>query len=255
MQIKMARKRMGRRRTRKASYKKRRNGIRRRSKRVKRAMGLSRLRPFSGFPGRKLCKFTYARRVFLDPVEPSTIATYQFHANGPYNPDFTAPASDHQPRGWDQWEPFYDHYIVIGSKINVKLMMNNPVSTYNKPLVAGVRLVDAAGSGTLTPNTWEWLRENGYNMKMWLPNENDTRPLRISAGYSPKKFFNVKDLKDNITRLGAQQGALPSEDAIFQIWLGTVNGDQIPGQSVLALVTIDYLVMFSEPKRLNVSSI
>lgn len=52
----------------------------------------------------------YATRFLMDPGAAGTAATYNFAANGMYDPDITGVG--HQPRGFDQVMALYDHYIV-----------------------------------------------------------------------------------------------------------------------------------------------
>jgi len=71
----------------------------------------------------------------------------------------------------------------------------------------------------------------------------------LTQTYSAKKFFNVKDVKDNLTRLGAATSTGPSEQAVYTIVIGSVD------KAALAItydlvIEIEYIILFSEPKQL-----
>lgn len=242
------------RRARRPAYKKRRNVKRRKIKRVKRTLGLNRLKQFSGFPAGKIAKFRLSNRVFLDPVEPSSWSSAAISANNPNNPA----AGATQPRGWDQWTQYYNHYVVIGSKITCRAIVNNPGASgapWNVPIAFGVKLLDVPVTSpvALSGNNWQFIDELGYNHKLWIPSQNSNRPQVVTARYSPKKFFNIANIKDNLTRLGAAVGNSPTEQAYYNMWFATMNNDQIGTESLLVLVTVEYIVLFSEPKEIGLS--
>ena len=62
-----------------------------------------------------------------------------------------------------------------------------------------------------------------------------TRAGVVSKTFSAKKFFNVANVLDNISRIGAPRTANPSEKAFFAMSI---------------LVTVEYIVVFSEPREL-----
>jgi len=68
---------------------------------------------------------------------------------------------------------------------------------------------------------------------------------RLVAKYSAKKFFNVKDVKDNLDRIGSAIGSNPTDPAFYNL---TIQSE--PSMTVELLVLIEYIVLFSEPKEL-----
>jgi hypothetical protein len=77
-------------------------------------------------------------------------------------------------------------------------------------------------------------------------------PRKVSKTYDPRIFFNIKDIEDNWKRLGALISADPAEEAYFTVFAGSAATSNDP-PAVNCLVTIDFTVMFSEPKELPVS--
>lgn len=241
------------RRARKAPYK-RRHGKRKRIRRAKRALGVSRFKQYSGFPQSRMVRLRYAETVSMDPISTSTATYYNFRANSCFDPNETG--TGHQPRGWDQWTQFYNHYVVVGSKCSIRWIVDRPDSTGddNAAIAVGCRLNDSnipIFSGV--QEAFQHISELGFSYRLMIPNIYKTNSVRTVCKYSPKKFFNVKDMKDNFSRLGANVGTNPVEDALFQMWLCGVGSGPLEGVGVKACVTIDYIVVFGEPKNLSLS--
>jgi len=75
------------------------------------------------------------------------------------------------------------------------------------------------------------------------------KPSTLTKGYSAKKFYNITNIGDNIDRLGAGILANPSEEACFSVFAGPTPGSATDIGTVYVTVSIDYIVMFSEPKE------
>lgn len=80
----------------------------------------------------------------------------------------------------------------------------------------------------------------------------DNRAKKIKMNFSTKKNFNVRDVKDNLTRLGATIAANPTELSYFNVWL---QGLDVQTVSVNLIVHIDYIVLFSEPTEMAPSTV
>ncbi len=208
---------------------------RRRRKRKKTNMG----QVLSGLP--TTMKFRYCDVLQLDPSA-GVVSKHQFRANSLFDPDSTG--TGHQPKGFDQWTPFWNHYIVTGSKITVQFTgsgSNQPGSVF------GVGIVPTTGGLGSTPAA---ICENNIaNWQVAGLSANDSMKHSITAYYSAKNYFNITDVKDNVDRLGAAITANPAEDVLFEVFFGALDATVNP---VLAdiLVTIEYTASFSEPKIL-----
>lgn len=165
----------------------------------------------------------------------------QFRANGIYDPNLTG--TGHQPFGYDTWATLYNHYVVVGARINFKLFTN----ALNAPSMMGAFLSDDTTLPYTTPDGFIEAKKGTW--KTCQLRAGTMMPTAISK-YSARQFYNVKDVRDNIDRLGATIGADPSEQAIFNLWFATLDGSTA---TCYATITIDYIVQFSEPKDLNQS--
>lgn len=201
-----------------------------------------------GFPKNTMVKMRYVDTITLNPGI-ATLANYQFRANGIYDPDITG--AGHQPLGHDEFGLFYNHYCVVGSKITAKFTYGSAAASTAAQI--GIYLSD----DTSIPTNGNDICEQGLG-KFDLMGALAYAPVagrsksnvpQITNTYSAKKFFNIKDIKDNVSRLGAAWNASPSDQAIYNVWVYPMDGSDLGVFNVL--VTIDYIVMLSEPQTLQ----
>jgi len=196
-----------------------------------------------GFPKTNTIKLRYVDSVSINPGV-LTLNYHQFRANSCFDPDFTA--TGHQPMMFDMWSSLYNHYVVLGAKIEVKFLFNSttPVSG---GVIYGINLSD----DTTITNDPTTMMEQGLSKYMVMGSQQSLATVgsapSLSHTFSAKKFFNVKDVRDNVTRLGAMVTANPSEVAIFNVFCGSLTSTDIT--SIQCLVTIDFIVQFNEPKE------
>jgi len=196
-----------------------------------------------GFPKTTMVKLRYVDYATLNPGI-YTVGTAIFKANGCYDPNTSG--TGHQPMGFDQWASFYNHYIVVGAKITAVL---NTSSTVYSGCIFGINLNDDLTMSTDIGT----VMEQGLS-KFKMANFNTTsgsgNGIRVSKGFSCKKFFQVTNPLDSLSRLGALTTADPTDTANFIVFFGAPPGDGNDFASINATVTIEYIVIFSEPKDL-----
>lgn len=196
-----------------------------------------------GFPKTHMVKLRYCEQVQIDVA--AGPQTYVFSANGLYDPNISG--TGHQPGCFDTWATMYNHYMVMGSKISATFFPETASGDYNA--IVGVKVDDdtslspAVNMTTLIeqPNNlfkWRMLRSNALETK---------NSVTIKNWYSPKKFFDIKDVKDNMDTLGALVTNNPNEACNYILVVG--HGDDNADLPVIKiLVNIEYIVLFSEPK-------
>lgn len=184
-----------------------------------------------------------------DPGAFGTPSIYSFRANSIYDPNLTG--LGHQPMGHDQMALLYAKYIVLGSRITVKIWSADASS--NIISICGI-ITDA--DTTIGPSgafqMSEILENNKVSYKYVTHRVDVAKPTTITRNFSAKRFFNVKDMRDNHAEYGAQIGANPQDQAYFHVFVNpmTTTADAPPLQ---AWVKIEYLVSFSQPKDLTES--
>lgn len=199
---------------------------------------------FSGFPAENR---TILRYVDHDALQSST-GIWDFcayRANGIFDPNYTL--AGHQPLGYDQWATYYNHYVVNSCRFKVTF---TPTTTAGTPCACSVYLGDDA-STPYAGSTYYALAEANRGQQKILSYA-AAKPVVIRGYYSAKKFFNVKDIRDNLDRIGSGIGASPAEGAIFYAGLQSMDLGST-SNVVLIKVELEYDVTFSEPKDLTQS--
>ena len=199
------------------------------------------MRP-QGFPKEQVVKLRYCETVSVNPGA-GAIDSYQFVANGCHDPNLTGVG--HQPYLWDEWKAFYNHYVVLGSKISVQMVADS--ESNQSSVICGVYLSD---DSTISTNAVA-LCEKGLTHYKVVPQGRQV-VSKLDYKFSAKEFFNVTDVKDNLDRLGAAITANPTETAIFSIFARSLDGASDPTAFDM-LVTLDYIVAFSEPTEIGQS--
>lgn len=187
---------------------------------------------------RQIVKMRYSEDVNISAG--ATLGAYDFRANSIFDPNLTG--TGHQPLGHDQWSVFYDHYVVLGAKCRVTLTQSSTAGSD----IAFFSLCLQDTSNTMISQSQ--IREQPRTAWTLVTSPYAGQSSRtLAKNFSAKRFFGAKSV---ITwdKLGAQFGANPTEDALFRIFFQNMSG--LSAISLVANVTIDYIVMLSEPKIL-----
>lgn len=161
------------------------------------------------------------------------LATQTYQANGLYDVDFTG--IGHQPRSFDEWMTFYDHYCVVYSKIYVKLAYT---TAGTNSMWCSVRLSDA----TTSPATYEDLQESKYVKQAVLTPNSGTRTFSLACNM--KKFLGVNSIIGQ-SQFRGTSNTNPSEEATWQV----NAGDIASGTTTLGIYGyIEYYVVLTEQK-------
>lgn len=203
--------------------------------------------PLTGFPRSKMVRLRYAEEISVD-CGLNTVASAVYNASGLYDPRVAA--GGHQPKGYDQWATIYNHYTVVGARMNVRYMPD----TNGDVLPGFITIMLTANGTTASALTPEEVLESKWATRKGMVGLNTGNAWPINRGvtknFSAKKFFGTrgivgKDLYrgDNTTN--------PTESAYFEIVVGSLGGNN-PG-AVNLVVTIDYIAVMSEPINLSQS--
>lgn len=190
---------------------------------------------------RQIVKMRYSEDINL--TASTALQNYDFRANSIYDPNLTG--TGHQPLGHDQWNTFYDHYVVLGAKISVKMFHTNNTNTDSVFFSLGLQDT----SNTMTSQTH--IREQPRSTwTMVSPPSAGQSQRMLAKKFSAKQFFGAKSIVV-WDKLGAAFGYNPTEDALFRIFYQ--NATSVNNVGVGINVIIEYIVLMSEPKTLGQS--
>lgn len=191
----------------------------------------------SGMPLARRANLRYCEQLTMTCTS-GILEHYIFRANSVFDPNQSG--IGHQPMGYDQWALLYNNYNVVGSKIQVRLTGDTSISA---PIAMGVFLTDY-----ITPPYADWTGyKEGRKGSVITYTGRNSNVYKAQSKFSAKKYFNLKDVKDNTHRTGAGTGTNPTEEAYYIIWLQTLNATT---DTFEILVQVDYIVDFSDPKEL-----
>lgn len=229
---------MPRRRYRKRPYKRKRNYKRKKSYLSTKGKGLNKSFPLSK-------SFKYQTRyvedlVNLDPGIGGVQASYVFNLMSLFDPNYTG--TGHQPLGFDQIMPLYDHYTVVGARARVTC--TNTDSTIAQRMILQVK--DTATSSTNASA----MIENGNSVWTVLsPKEAGGCTKTLSINFSPKAFFGKSPMHGD-----KYQGTIsssPVEGAFLHIAAEPMELTDVG--PVRCTVVIEYISILTEPKQLTQS--
>jgi len=199
-------------------------------------------------PHVRRARLRWVETVTLTPT--STMDIVAFSANNAREPNASTPT--HQPMAWDQWAALYNKFVVVGAKMNVRILPTR----YSQEVSASVYRATAFGVYVGSGNTPTYTTANSYieakKGSYRLSSGAITRTVSMNSMFSTKKFFNVKDVKD-VTSLVTSVTGSPTEEAFFVLWSQITDASGATSVDVPVTVTIDYIIDFSDPKDMTPS--
>lgn len=161
----------------------------------------------SPFPTKYKVNMRYVDNIVLNAGAVLPVS-HLFCANGIYDCDITGVG--HQPTGFDQLMPFYDHYVVIGSKMTATFSSRNTAIQ----TIVGVTAKDSV-TGTAD---YRELVEQGNTKYSVLGIEGQSNSVRtFRYPLNPSKFLGrSKPLSDD--QLKGSNSANPTELCYYHLW-------------------------------------
>jgi len=154
--------------------------------------------------------------------------------------DPLASGGGHQPRGFDQLEPLYGKYCVLGAKCTVNFMPNNTQH-------ANIQYIQTSTDQAVTLiNPVDALEDRQVVSKPWSPGGGIGSKQVLVSKFSTKKFFNKVDVLDDPHLAGGTNGIAPATNAFFNVSNSPAHAAPT-FQHTDCIVVIDYFVVFSDP--------
>lgn len=193
-----------------------------------------------GMPKTGRAKLSYCENSNLSGTS-GNLASVLWRANGAYDPRYAT--GGHQPYGYDQWTALFNHYVVVGSRITVKFRPT--ADTPNQ--IAGITLLPDT---TIPYTVYTTFIESNPSSKYVMLNDSE-RFQKLTCNFSAKRFFNCSNVKDRVATIGAGVASNPTDQAYFCVW--SQSQDITTSHTTNTLITIEYIIDFSEPKMLTES--
>lgn len=180
--------------------------------------------------------FRYVDTITLDANNGPDMAYYTYSANGMFDPQTAT--GGHQPRGFDQYMQFYQHYTVIGAKMKCTFVSSDVTNSGN--VYVGITQTGQATPGITNINTIIEKKSFKVNTVM------GTRPRVVTSKCNLSKVFGQKVLQEDAN--AGTNSANPAEQWYFQIMAGTNWVANVDPGALRVLVEIDYIAVLHEPK-------
>ncbi len=157
--------------------------------------------------------------------------------------------------GWAEWTTRYQHFSVLGSKIQATFEPYGTGEDQSQPGMCAITLSGVNGTVDATTNSAA-INKLPYTQRAHVFGAcNQNRGARLYQFYSAKKFEGVKDVLDNQQlrgRFANDNGtaATPGEMSFFDISLSKLNpaiGQQMP-KGILT-IKVEYIVNCTEPTK------
>ena len=166
-----------------------------------------------------------------------------FSCVNPKFPDFGNPTL--HPAGWIELRPLYKRALVIGSKITLTTLAGTNTHPSIQYIDKQVDNFDGLNSQLVRRVL------NNRNVKYgWTCQARGGQSrARITMGFSPKKFFHKKDLRDN-AELSCDTSATapgPEQECWFNVGMSTTHITANALSPVDYVVELSYYVLFSDP--------
>lgn len=190
----------------------------------------------SPMPRRYLTKLRYAENGLSVNPGGGLVAEYIFRANDCFDPNQSGVG--HQPRGFDQLMPLYNHFTVLGSRITIHVSNEGN----NESIACFLTL---QGESTTQTNPIDLMERQDVKNIVLAPKGGGNTNGKLSYNFSAKRFFGPNQPMDDTSQRGDVTQS-PSEQAYYHFGCVALNGST----DVAAIpfnVTIDYIVMFHEP--------
>lgn len=222
-----------------APYRKTRRSYRR-TRRTRRYGGYRRRLP-TMLGWKLVTKLKYESSNVLSFPAPGSPSIWVFRANSLHDPDQSG--GGHQPRGFDQIAPMYDHYVVIGAKIRVTFIPRGDVTDTNDSMYVGISCKDTQ-TGLSSAN--DYIESRSCTYRAIMVNQVEQRSPTLTMSVNPNRFLGIsKPLSSPDVR--AFTNANPTDGVYFHVFAEPLATADTPNP-VRIQVFIQYTCVFVEPK-------
>ena len=180
----------------------------------------------------------YTSSFSLTPAIGGEVGQHVFSINGLYDPDITGVGT--QPFGFDQLMVFYDHYVVLNSRISC--VFTN--SDTNDGVIAMAWPEDQSTATILRNVVMNYLPSTSRNQVILSPQGGPNTKSLVPPVVNVGRFLSRNPFGDPQLKGGASSN--PTEQAYWHV--GVTGVSDTAQSDVTCIVTIEYDTVFIEPK-------
>jgi hypothetical protein len=181
-----------------------------------------------------------------------------------------SPANNCNADGWDEWKLRFQHFTVLGSKINVTYEPQNAANTGDadddtyqtrKECAEGILFLNkVGGTGIInTTSTMATIQNLPYQRKGTVKAgiNGIGRGTSLSMKYSAKHFEGVSDVADNATMKGQMDSGMaaaaqPNERSYFNVGiLPTIHAQGLHPPNGILRINVEYITKLTEATTTN----
>lgn len=157
------------------------------------------------------------------------------------------------PDGFATLQPYYNHYVVLGSKITLRINVDSDLyveGNYNKQNFFALQLADES-SGLAADTSVEDVARLPLTVTRVQDLGNSTRKqITLTGTYSPKKFFGLKDPEDaSKMRCPNLPTGSVNDGALWKLFIRPLMDNPVTQKSTPAMTVsmcIDFIVKYQE---------
>ena len=194
-------------------------------------------------PATRTVKLKYSDTVEIDPGAGGAASHYFFSCNSIFDPDRSS--TGHQPFGFDHYASVYNHYTVLSSVCTVTFTR---MQNETQPTAGALMIQDDTSNSNVNMRT---IKEVPSASAVILPGLGTSAGTHtkgsVSKTWSRKINLRVKDAGDPTDAWSAVVNTNPVDEQYFDLMYGPIAGSANLN-AVAANVTIEYFVIFREPK-------
>ncbi len=181
-------------------------------------------------------KYSDATQLLVDSVAGLSIVK-SYRANSASSPNVDSSA---QPSGFAQMSQLFAKNTVIGSQITLTCLPS--AGQHARAFYIATELISRLGQPSF--NLDEILAQRFVRHCVYSPGDGAGWRPRITSKFSPKKYFGVKDLKDN-DQLQAFGDGLPPQQGFWNVAMAPTHSTVL--QTCDVIVQIKYVVLYTDP--------
>jgi len=245
--VNMAKRRTGKRKfSKRRSFRKRFKRTYKKTRKYSRRTGGIGGGALSGFPNSRTVNMRYSSRFHFqnNAFQPNQVISFKYKCHSVQDPEYTTGSQfPHSAMGYSFWRTLYTKYRVVGVKLTAKFIVDpDPATVMVEPMYCGVFLSTSHDlpydnvSGYVEAKNGTWRMVTGR----------ETRPVTMTAYYSPQKFWGVQSNFDPAYAISTTDTEA-NWKVYFHCWQALPNPVDTDRTAGDWEVTIDYMVKWSDP--------